>query len=45
MKFSVKWEIEYYEHDIKLYCVIPGKCQGSLDCTIDNLNYIFKYSD
>ena len=22
MKFSVKWEVEYYDHDKKLYCVI-----------------------
>tara|TARA_B100000768_G_C11278153_1_gene377013 strand:+ start:2136 stop:2399 length:264 start_codon:yes stop_codon:yes gene_type:complete len=22
MKFRVKWEVEYYDHDIKLYCDI-----------------------
>lgn len=22
MKFTVKWEVEFYDHDLKLYCDI-----------------------
>jgi len=40
MKFTVKWEVEFYDHDKKLYCDIDED-----DDNINNLDIIPKYND
>ena len=37
MKFTVKWEVEFYDHDKKLYCDIDED-----DDNINNLAMLFE---